>query len=153
MPSIRFRLDRPTLTGLAERVRSEYGPGARVVATEESLTGGLGGFFAKRVIDVTVELPEPSVHADGHSFDIPARAGLAHLLDAAEQAEDGFAPAEPPVSTESHDFARVLDSLRTGVGPVAHPAPDVTASAPRSFAAAFGAAATGPIDLPAALLG
>ncbi|HEY8590172.1 MAG TPA: hypothetical protein VIL55_11535 [Naasia sp.] len=155
MPSIRFRLDRPTLAGLAERVRAEYGPGARVVATEESLSGGIGGFFAKRVIDVTVELPDPGVHAEGHKFDTPARVGLARLLDAAEQEEGGvLAAAEPPVSTESVDFARVLDSLRTGVGPGSppHPAPAPPGADefPRPVRLPF--PPTGPVELPAPFL-
>ncbi|WP_210507474.1 hypothetical protein [Naasia sp. SYSU D00057] len=126
MPSIRFRLEQPTLTGLAERVRAEYGPTARIVATDESLVGGLGGFFAKRVIDVTVEIPDPVANPQGHSFDVPARVGLAQLLDDVEQREAVLPQAEPPVSTESIDFARVLDGLRAGVAP-----PPASAPAPR----------------------
>lgn len=127
MPSIRFRLEQPTLRGLAERVRAEYGPGARVVSTEESLIGGIGGFFAKRVIDVTVDVPEPGVAPEAHEFGTSARVGLARLLEDAEQQEAGLPPAEPPVSTESIDFARVLDTLRADVAaprpPMAPPAP------------------------------
>lgn len=125
MPSIRFRLDSPTTRGLAERVRSEYGPDARVVDTEESLVGGIGGFFARRVIDVTVELPDPGARADAHQFPTADRVGLSRLLDDAEQEEAALPRAEPPVSTESIDFARVLDTLRAGVGtpPAAPQAP------------------------------
>jgi hypothetical protein len=121
VPSIRFRLDSPTTRGLAERVRAEYGPDARVVDTEESLVGGLGGFFARRVIDVTVEIPDPAVPAGVHDFPTAERVGLARLLDDAEQEEAGLTRLEPPVSTESLDFAQVLGTLRAGVG--APPAP------------------------------
>jgi len=137
VPSIRFRLDAPTTRGLAERVRSEYGPDARVVDTEESLVGGIGGFFARRVIDVTVELPDPGTRADAHQFPTSDRVGLSRLLDDAEQEEAALPRAEPPVSTESIDFARVLDTLRAGVGtPPAPPAapPPTAPSAPPATA-------------------
>jgi hypothetical protein len=144
VPSIRFRLDQPTLRGLAERVRAEYGPGARVLSTEESLTGGLGGFFAKRVIDVTVEVPEHAVAPEAHAFDMTARVGLARLLEDAEQQEAGPPSAEPPVSTESTDFARVLDTLRAEV---ATPRPPAASERP---AWAMPARETHAVPLPAA---
>ncbi|WP_210479792.1 hypothetical protein [Naasia sp. SYSU D00948] len=150
MPSIRFRLEKPTLTGLAERVRAEYGPGARIVATDESLSGGLGGFFAKRVIDVTVEIPDPIAVPEAHEFGVPARVGLARLLDDVEEQEAALPHAEPPVSTESVDFARVLESLRTdvvppAVAPLAPPAVPVppARSVPLPPAAAGGGATPG----------
>ena len=45
MPSIRFRLDKPTLNGLAARVAAQYGPDARILDTEESVVGGIAGLF------------------------------------------------------------------------------------------------------------
>ncbi|MCU1473635.1 hypothetical protein, partial [Amnibacterium sp.] len=133
MPSIRFRLDKPTLTGLAEQVRREYGPDARIVATQESVVGGLGGLFGRKVVDVTVDLPD-AAHIDGsHQFDMPTRVGLAALLEDADSQDFGAAaggpfadvlgPAagaarEPAVSTQGHDFASMLDALRIDVEPV-----------------------------------
>jgi hypothetical protein len=125
VPSIRFRLDKPTLNGLAARVREEYGPDARIVDTEETLSGGFGGFFAKRVIDVTVELPDAAGPSEAHAFDMRKRVGLAALLEDAD-AQDLVPPAAavtaavspssgPPVSTERGDFASVLGSLQEDV--------------------------------------
>jgi hypothetical protein len=132
VPSIRFRLDKPTLTGLAEQVRRDYGPDARIVATQESVVGGLGGLFGRKVVDVTVELPD-TAHVDGsHEFDMPTRVGLAALLEDADSQDFGaaadpfadlLAPSapgarEPAVSTQGHDFASMLDALRIDVEPV-----------------------------------
>ncbi|HEV7624782.1 MAG TPA: hypothetical protein VGO26_11640 [Amnibacterium sp.] len=132
MPSIRFRLDKPTLTGLAEQVRRDYGPDARIVATQETIVGGLGGLFGRKVVDVTVELPD-AAHIDGsHEFDMPTRVGLAALLEDADSQDFGasgdpfsdllvpssVAVREPAVSTQGHDFASMLDALRIDVEPV-----------------------------------
>jgi hypothetical protein len=132
VPSIRFRLDKPTLTGLAEQVRRDYGPDARIVATQESVVGGLGGLFGRKVVDVTVELPD-AAHVEGsHQFDMPTRVGLAALLEDADSQDFGSAgdpfadvlgptagaPREPAVSTQGHDFASMLDALRIDVEPV-----------------------------------
>jgi hypothetical protein len=132
VPSIRFRLDKPTLTGLAEQVRRDYGPDARIVATQETTVGGLGGLFGRKVVDVTVDLPDPA-HLDGsHEFDMPTRVGLAALLEDADSQDFGAAAGdpfedllrsgggavrEPAVSTQGHDFASVLDALRIDVEP------------------------------------
>jgi len=133
VPSIRFRLDKPTLTGLAEQVRRDYGPDARIVATDETTLGGFGGLFGRKVVDVTVELPD-ATHLEGsHRFDMPTRVGLAALLEDADAQDFGAAAAdpfddllrgaaplqrEPAVSTQGHDFASMLDALRIDVDPV-----------------------------------
>jgi hypothetical protein len=125
VPSIRFRLEKPTLTGLAARVAAEYGPDARIVDTEESIVGGIAGLFGKRVVDVTVELPDRAAPEGAHEFSMRARVGLAALLDDADAAELGAAGAEPwaapapaaHVSTQGGDFASVLDALRIDVEP------------------------------------
>jgi hypothetical protein len=133
VPSIRFRLDKPTLNGLAARVREEYGPEARIVDTEETLSGGFGGFFAKRVIDVTVELPDAAGPTEAHAFDMRKRVGLAALLEDAD-AQDLVPPAAattaavspaggPPVSTQRGDFASVLGALEDDVRRPEPPAP------------------------------
>lgn len=133
MPSIRFRLEKPTLTGLAARVAAEYGPDARIVDTEESIVGGIAGVFGKRVVDVTVELPDRAAPDGAHEFPMRSRVGLAALLDEADAADLGPAaavpgqdpwvasarPAQAPVqvSTQGVDFASVLDALRIDVEP------------------------------------
>jgi hypothetical protein len=128
VPSIRFRLEKPTLTGLAARVAAEYGPDARIVDTTESVVGGIAGIFGKRVVDVTVELPDRAAPDGAHEFSMRSRVGLAALLDDADAAELGPASAygDDPwsvpapaaaVSTQGGDFASVLDALRIDVEP------------------------------------
>ena len=128
MPSIRFRLEKPTLTGLAARVAAEYGPDARIVDTTESIVGGIAGIFGKRVVDVTVELPDRAAPDGAHEFSMRSRVGLAALLEDADAAELGPASAygDDPwsvpapasaVSTQGGDFASVLDALRIDVEP------------------------------------
>lgn len=69
---------------------SEYGPQARIIAAEQVTTGGLGGFFATRRFEITVELPDgPQEGVDAHELDLPTRLGLAALLDDADAAESG----------------------------------------------------------------
>lgn len=128
MPSIRFRLEKPTLTGLAARVAAEYGPDARIVDTTESIVGGIAGIFGKRVVDVTVELPDRAAPDGAHEFSMRSRVGLAALLEDADAAELGPASAHgddpwsmpapaAAVSTQGGDFASVLDALRIDVEP------------------------------------
>ena len=128
MPSIRFRLEKPTLTGLAARVAAEYGPDARIVDTEESIVGGIAGIFGRRVVDVTVEVPDRAAPEGAHEFSMRSRVGLAALLDDADAADlapasangaDPWAVPAPAaqVSTQGGDFASVLDALRIDVEP------------------------------------
>jgi hypothetical protein len=145
VPSIRFRLEKPTLTGLAARVAAEFGPDARIVDTDESIVGGIAGIFGKRVIDVTVEVPDRAAPDGAHDFSMRSRVGLAALLDDADAADLGPAGALPgpaaatrfrgapaggagdpwtaapassaQVSTQGGDFASVLDALRIDVEP------------------------------------
>ncbi|WP_149203342.1 hypothetical protein [Actinotalea subterranea] len=58
MPT-RLLLDGEDLPSLMLRVRSEMGPGARIVKAERIRTGGFAGFFAKEHYELTVEVPEP----------------------------------------------------------------------------------------------
>ena len=116
MPTIRYRLESPSLRGLPERVRQEYGPDARVVATEESLVGGVAGFFARRVIDVTVDLPDPGAPLEAHAFDAQARFGIARLLDDADAVEAYPGPsasAMPPTTLAG-------STSGTDAGPIPH---------------------------------
>ena len=42
---------------LRERVRAEHGHDARIVHAEQITVGGIRGYFAKRHVEVTVEVP------------------------------------------------------------------------------------------------
>lgn len=122
MPSIRFRLDHPSLDGVADKARERYGADARVLSAEEVRVGGIGGFFARRYIDVVVELPDgPSAPWTATRTSRPGSSGgIQDLLDAAEAAEADPVfrhPGIPPVSTESGAFIDVLDDLRRNAAP------------------------------------
>jgi len=111
VPSIRFRLSSLSLDGVDETARERYGDSARVVCAEEVRTGGIGGFFAKRYMEVTVEIPDapkPQPHWTAHR-----RSPLDDLLDRADSRDTVVAPsAVPPLSTESEAFTDVLADLR-----------------------------------------
>jgi hypothetical protein len=141
VPSIRFRLDDPSIDALTARVRLEYGENARILSASEVRVGGFGGFFARRFVDVEVDLPQATVipnmpaAAAGAAASAPQGAvGLEALLDAADLAERGGqqappAPQVPAVSTQTDDFERLMVELRSyaevplALPPVVHPAP------------------------------
>ncbi len=128
MRTIRLRCE--TRAEIDGRVRREYGETARVVAVEEVLSGGIGGFFARRHLDVSVEVPdpddEPAVAAPapegGHAFS--SRSGIARLLEDADADELRIGPerSDALVSTS-------FPSLAPGVGATL-PAGGGTASPP-----------------------
>ncbi len=110
MPSIRFRLDPASLDAVEQKARERFGELARVLSTEEVRVGGIGGFFARRAIDVVVELPD--VAAPQH-WTAHRRAPLNDLLDYADSNDVALAPsAVPPLSTESDAFTHVLADLK-----------------------------------------
>ncbi|MDZ4826753.1 MAG: hypothetical protein SGJ13_09885, partial [Actinomycetota bacterium] len=53
-----LKFEGEVLEDLLDRVRSEVGPGARIVAANRVRKGGLGGFFAKEHYEVLVDPPE-----------------------------------------------------------------------------------------------
>jgi len=115
VPSIRFRFDDVSREALTARVRSEFGASARIVSASEVRVGGVGGFFARRYVDVVVDVPTaPSVATRSRTGAI----GLAALLEEAERLEQSGAtrpgvPTVPVVSTQSEDFDRLMTDLRS----------------------------------------
>ncbi|MFC5502341.1 hypothetical protein ACFPJ4_08835 [Lysinimonas soli] len=113
MPSIRFRFDDVSRQALTARVRSEFGATARIVSASEVRVGGVGGFFARRYLDVVVDVPPPAPNRQ------PSGAvGLAALLEQADRAErvgtaPTGAPVIPVVSTQTEDFARLMSELHS----------------------------------------
>lgn len=118
MPSIRFRLDPAPLDRIAETVRERYGVAATVRSAEEVRVGGLGGFFARRFIDVVVDVPDPArpeewtAHRRGPFDDLVERADRADRRDLPVDAS-----AVPPLSTESDAFTGVLEDLQRYASP------------------------------------
>ena len=154
MPTKRLRLEGSTLPELQARVLAEHGDGARIIAAEQVTVGGIRGFFAKRHIEVTVEVPDSPVQvlvergserrrASRARDEVATRLGIAALLDEADAAEAllgaGQASprraaragaAAPDVSTGTPDFARLMDELTFATSPARRsdpapvPAPD-----------------------------
>ena len=110
----RFQLEGPSLDALKARVLAEHGPRARIVAAEKVSVGGIGGFLARHHYEVTVELPARGRHRAAVESDAPGGAGIAALLDRAEEAEGRLYPSAAPapaVSTGSPAFAELMDEL------------------------------------------
>ncbi|QEE60200.1 hypothetical protein FVA74_00465 [Salinibacterium sp. dk2585] len=135
----RFRLDGASLAELRQRVTEEHGPDARIIAAEQITTGGVGGFFASRRFQVTVEVPDgPTPAADAH--DLSSRlTGIAALLEEADAAESAL--SAPPVGTVLRDdpfrsrAATAAASLpASAAAPAAAPEPELVSTSTRSFA-------------------
>ncbi|HXD28049.1 MAG TPA: hypothetical protein VN621_04745 [Arthrobacter sp.] len=80
MQPTRFQLEAGSLEELRERVRTDYGPEARIVSAERVTVGGLGGFLSRRHVEAVIEVPagtrrsgEPA-DADDDPADRPERA-------------------------------------------------------------------------------
>ncbi|QYF74679.1 hypothetical protein [Cryobacterium sp. PAMC25264] len=78
---------------MRERVRAEHGRDARIVRAEQITVGGIRGYFAKRHVEVTVEVPVevfvevPSAGRRRGRDELTTRLGIAALLDDADAAE------------------------------------------------------------------
>lgn len=91
---------------------AEHGADARIVAAERVTVGGIRGFFARRHLEVTVEVPLRRRRAAHAQPDVQARLGIAALLDEADEAEARLQRvAEPRLSTASDEFAHLMDEL------------------------------------------
>lgn len=94
---------------------AEHGPRARIIAAEKVTVGGIGGFLARHHYEVTVQLPPRGRRRAPGEPDAPKDAGIAALLERAEQAEARLqAPAgegAAAVSTASPAFAELMDTL------------------------------------------
>jgi hypothetical protein len=108
----RYHVEADSVDELNARILDQYGADAAVVATTVVTTGGVQGFFARRKFQATVEVADGTPN-DAHSFDLPARAGIAALLDSADY---GDAVDELPAASRAP----------TGVHPV--PVGDLTAT-------------------------
>ena len=95
MSWIRLRCDPAQIRDPRAHVRELHGPSARLVRIDEVRVGGLAGFFARRYLDLVVELPEV------------APFGVASSLD------DEVGPEPETLSTEGAGFGRVLGDLES----------------------------------------
>ena len=131
MSPSRFQLEGTSLEEVTARAQALYGPQAKIIAAEAVTTGGISGFFAQRHYEVTVEVPDDTAQ-DAHAFDLPARAGIAALLEDADNADLGVvaAPTKPRLSTESVDFTAIMADLTVNTRAPAAPAATSTGPAP-----------------------
>ncbi|MCU1556578.1 MAG: hypothetical protein JWN09_573 [Microbacteriaceae bacterium] len=108
----RFQLEGHSLDELNARILAEHGPHPKVVAIKAVTSGGIQGFFAHRRYEVEVDVPDGTAR-DAHNFDLPARAGIAQLLEGAdsEEARAHLVDAIPRLSTNSVDFDAIMADL------------------------------------------
>jgi hypothetical protein len=110
-----------SLDELRRRVREVHGPGARIVAAQRVTVGGVGGLFARKHYEATVDVPDPATDQPSARVTITApasRAGIAALLADADAA-DGFTPASEVAASApapADPFDRVLAGGRPAAG-------------------------------------
>lgn len=95
MSWIRLRCDPARVGDPAAHVRALHGPAARLVRVDEVRVGGIAGFFARRYLDLVVELPDAGIP------DVGVTASL----------DEDLAPVGDRLSTEGPGFGRVLGDL------------------------------------------
>ena len=79
------------LEDLIPQIREELGPDAIILRQREGLTGGVGGFFAQKCVEVDAQAPQPLVDIyDEHDVD-------QSLLD---EIEDPYGDPVPEVTLE-----------------------------------------------------
>jgi hypothetical protein len=93
---IRLRCDPARVGDPAAHVRALHGPSARLIRVDEVRTGGIAGFFARRYLDLVVELPDPVLP------DLP------ESLD-----DEALVPASDRLSTQGPGFDRVLGDFES----------------------------------------
>lgn len=119
------------------RVRRELGERARIVEANKVRSGGVGGFFARERFEVLAEPPRTEAGAPetGAADTTPATApaDLLALADLVNEQEAAF-EAPTTVSTQSREFAEVLERVTRAVGtdepPLPPAASDVVAAPP-----------------------
>jgi hypothetical protein len=167
VPPTRLQRKAATLDELRAAVRTEFGPGARIVAAERITTGGIGGLFRKTQYEATVEVPAPGDEPTARvaiAADRPRRVGIAALLADAEDAEDrlvddrlgdepgtrrgrraaAVAAADEVVEARSQAFASLMDDFTfNGIAPAGPLGAALGGSAPHGTAAAADAVVAG----------
>ena len=151
MSPSRYHVEADSVDELNARILDQYGPDAAVVATTVVTTGGVQGFFARRTFQATVEVADGTPN-DAHSFDLPARAGIAALLDSADH---GDAVDELPAVQRSPEVTRPVPVGDLAAARIA-PTPGVAAGARTSttvdeLADAHWAPSTATVDFAAIL--
>jgi hypothetical protein len=101
----RLLLEGSDIDELLQRVRVQHGPDAEIVSAQERLVGGVGGFFARRRYEVSVQVPDRAVASAGAVSETtaqPSHPGREHSMTA-------HGSASPLAST-------IYDALRDAAG-------------------------------------
>src|SRR3712207_4375217 len=90
-----------SLEELLPKVRAELGPDAVIVRQREGLTGGVGGFFQKRLVEIEAAAPDAvdDLVATPQHLDVvddtPATPDFLGELARAQEAVDEWTPTAP----------------------------------------------------------
>jgi hypothetical protein len=118
-----------SLEDVLARVRDELGPDAVVVRQREGVVGGIGGFFARRCIEVEAVPGWPTGHDDA-VLTLPAHEATG-LYGALADPDAPLAPPENPFMEALLDRAAAFDELFVPTEPVGLlPSDPVRATAP-----------------------
>ncbi|AXJ10034.1 hypothetical protein [Arthrobacter sp. PM3] len=150
MPN-RYRLKGSSLEEIRRKAEQQYGPAARIVSAERVSSPGIAGLFAQDRFEAMIEVmprhevvtgevvPDADVLPGPAATPVGGAAGSAHqlqgaaiaaLLEEANAAELSLhRPAPAGVSTESRDFAEVMEQLGAGLRAPAGPAASVDPAA------------------------
>jgi hypothetical protein len=174
----RFRLKGASLEEIRRKAEQQHGPAARIVSAERVISPGIAGLFAGDRYEAIIEVvtghevvtgevvPEPDILAGADRPGGPPAgpapthdlkgAAIAALLEEADATELSLhRPGNSGLSTESPDFAELLQQLGDGLrGPAGTPAVEAQPAAAVAAAAAGAApaptAAVAPPVAPAA---
>ncbi|HEX8085797.1 MAG TPA: hypothetical protein VF529_16010 [Solirubrobacteraceae bacterium] len=114
-----------SLEELLPKVRAELGPDAVIVRQREGLTGGVGGFFQKRLVEIEAAAPDAAGVGGGGREDLspslditddsPATPDFLAALSHAEQAVEAtdFIPLELPEVVEDETWSGWGDPVPT----------------------------------------
>ena len=169
----RFRLKGASLEEIRRKAEQQHGPAARIVSAERVISPGIAGLFAGDRYEAIVEVvtghevvtgevvPDPDILAEADAPAAPSAeaakpagaptthdlkgAAIAALLEEADAAELSLhRPGNPGLSTESPDFAELLEQLGTGLrGPA--DAPGIPSSRNRQASGTAAAPASAPV--------
>lgn len=160
----RFRLKGASLEEIRRKAEQQHGPAARIVSAERVISPGIAGLFAGDRYEAIIEVvtghevvtgevvPEPDILAEAGPPAGPAPthalkgAAIAALLEEADATELSLhRPGNSGLSTESPDFAELLQQLGDGLrGPAGTPAAGA-APAPTTAAAPPAVAPASPV--------
>ena len=115
MPSIQFQLEAP-LARVEAHVRATYGTGARIVSVREVRTGGIGGFFAHRALDIVVDVPDTPAGPGSRAVAPPDSAVQPPAAGFPAAASPRYAAVPSPASAPASGLAGLLADADAGDG-------------------------------------